>query len=115
MAEIPLTQGMTALVDDADYDHLARKKWHAKRRSNTWYAGTNVRDGKRYRWVSMHRYITDAPKDTVVDHRDSNGLNNTRDNLRVCTQSQNMRNRRGYGRSQYLGVAYDESSGAARP
>ena len=57
----------------------------------------------------MHRLITDAPPGTVVDHRDRNGLNNCRQNLRLCTQQQNLWNRkkgkkRGHSWSPYIGV-----------
>jgi hypothetical protein len=41
----------------------------------------------------MHRIIARAGPDDFVDHRDENGLNNRRDNLRICTHAQNLRNR----------------------
>lgn len=40
----------------------------------------------------MHRYIMDAPKGMVVDHINGDSLDNRRENLRVCTQSQNRMN-----------------------
>lgn len=49
-----------------------------------------------------------------VDHRDHNGLNNTRDNLRVATRSQNHRNRQklpGNATSDYKGVSWDKARG----
>jgi hypothetical protein len=42
----------------------------------------------------MHRVIMDAPKGITVDHRDGNGLNNRRSNMRFATQSQQMMNKR---------------------
>jgi hypothetical protein len=42
----------------------------------------------------MHRMFLDAPLDMEVDHRDRNGLNNQRANLRLATHSQNQANRR---------------------
>lgn len=115
MIEVPLTQGKVALIDDEDADEVLARKWHAKRSPNTWYAGTNIWNGQRYRWVSMHRFILDPPAGLVTDHIDSDGLNNQRANLRICTHSQNLQNRRAFGRSRFLGVAFDDSSTASRP
>lgn len=43
----------------------------------------------------MHRFILDLKKeDPDVDHKDGNGLNNQRSNLRTATRAQNARNRR---------------------
>jgi HNH endonuclease len=91
MKQIPLSQGKVALVDDEDFEYLNQWKWHAYLRKETWYA---MRTGPRpvQSQIYMHRVITDAPKGTDVDHWDHNGLNNQRENLRVCTHSENMAN-----------------------
>lgn len=44
--------------------------------------------------VSLSRLLTSCPPDMVIDHIDRNPSNNCRSNLRVCTQSQNLRNRK---------------------
>ena len=89
---IPLTQGHAALVDDADYDDLARYSWHIIRGKYTVYAAAYDREtgGTLY----MHRLLTGAQAGQDVDHVNHNGLDNRRDNLRVGTRQQNMRNRR---------------------
>ena len=60
----------------------------------------------------MHRLITNAPKGLMVDHINHNGLDNRRKNLRLCTVSQNNRNRRPITRpnkgSKYKGVTFDK-------
>lgn len=46
----------------------------------------------------------------VIDHINGDGLDNTRENLRICTQGQNNRNRKASknGTSKYLGVSWDK-------
>jgi len=90
-AEIPLTQGLVALVDDADYAAVvAAGKWHANPDKHTFYARrTFRRDGGR-QMVPMHRFITGWP---YVDHRNGDGLDNRRQNLRPADNSENSMNR----------------------
>src|ERR1043165_2122866 len=85
--EIPLTQGYVALVDDCDYEWLSQWKWcaHVAKGGRTAYAF-------RAKGIAMHRVIMNAPEGMDVDHRDHNGLNNTRANLRICTHAENQRN-----------------------
>jgi hypothetical protein len=94
---IPLTQDKFAIVDPKDYDQLGQYKWYAKKGGNTYYAARGVRvykDGKYVgvKQILMHRVITNAPAGMMVDHRDHNGLNNRRSNLRLCTREQNAQN-----------------------
>lgn len=94
MREVPLTKGLFALVDDADFDRVATFRWYAFRRGRLWHAARSVkRKGKRST-IHMHRWLLDAPNGVEVDHRDGNGLNNTRENLRLCTHGQNAINHR---------------------
>jgi hypothetical protein len=51
----------------------------------------------------MHRVLLNVPPGMVADHIDGNGLNNTRANLRVCTQAENSFNRRIHSNNK-LGV-----------
>jgi hypothetical protein len=92
--EIKLTtRDMVALVDDDMYDYLMQWKWTVHNGRNTLYA---VRKGKRplQKKVWMHREITNAPAGMQVDHINGDGLCNLRENLRVCTVAENLRNRR---------------------
>jgi len=53
----------------------------------------------------MHRHILELWDSKLsVDHKDRNGLNNQRENIRACTNSENQKNRTASGRSKYLGV-----------
>jgi hypothetical protein len=84
---IYLTHGKVALVDAADFEWLNTFVWTAMLAKSGWYA---VRGGAA-KHVRMHRFILGEPKE-LVDHWDHDGLNNTRRNLRVCTNAENMRN-----------------------
>ncbi len=99
---IPLTQGHFAIVDAADYEWLNQYKWHVKKDKNRYYAESQ----ENRKIIKMHRLITGAPDHLVVDHRDHNGLNNRRWNLRLCSHAENIRNQRPQkgGTSKYKGV-----------
>ena len=102
---ISLTQGQFARVDDADFGWLSKWKWTAQKADHGFYA---MRKDKK-RLILMHRLINDTPHGMVTDHRDSNGLNNQRYNLRNATPLQNVMNRRGKrgGTSRFKGVWFD--------
>jgi hypothetical protein len=95
MKEIPLTQGKTALVDDADYGWLSEFKWRVGEGWNTYYALTNIYlpDGRRTT-RRMHRIILGVGNSDPIDHINHNGLDNRRSNLRLVTTSQNLMNGR---------------------
>lgn len=112
--EIPLTRGQVAIVDAADYEWLSTFKWCAwrSRKTATWYA---VRGLMRHEpgfvppgaTVLMHKAIMAPVPGMLVDHRDHNGLNNHRWNLRYATNAQNNMNQRSTrGTSHFLGVTW---------
>lgn len=96
MKEIPLTQDMVALVDDEDYEGLAKWKWCYRKREHNHigYALRNARkqDGKQAT-IYMHRIILNLPRGCETDHINGNGLDNRKENLRVATITQNRWNR----------------------
>ena len=109
MKEIPLSQGLVALVDDDMYEELSQYKWHAYKHRHTYYAIRNVQFYPGCRTtVKMHRQVMRAQSGEIIDHRDGNGLKNIRDNLRSVTNSQNCANRRSHvgSKSQYKGVSW---------
>lgn len=93
--EIPLSHGLVALIDAGDADAVLRYHWTAFRKPGTeiWYAR---RSAGRKAKVYMHSAVTGW---TLVDHRDRNGLNNQRSNLRPATKSQNAANSPGRSNS----------------
>jgi hypothetical protein len=110
MKEIPLTQNKVALVDDEDFEALNQFNWYAAQRDTRWYAMRNGPKVKRKRlyMVMMHREIVNAPCGVDVDHWNRDGLDNRRKNLRLCSRTENLRNkRRRYdSKSPYKGICY---------
>jgi hypothetical protein len=98
MKEIKLTTGQTALVDDEDFEEVNKYKWYAKKNANgTLYAITEIWHGRksvpRKTRIRMHRLIMKPADNMKVDHKNHNGLDNRKDNLRVCTTAENTRNK----------------------
>ncbi len=115
MKKIALTQGLFALVDDADYEWLNQWKWIANRMKThhiLYYAvrGIPVAKGKQGD-EKMHRLILGLqPGDKrECDHKDGDGLNNQQSNLRICTRMQNQQNQRKQksGSSKHKGVSWN--------
>lgn len=114
-AVIPLSQGKVAYVDANDALMLCKHNWCAveRKEKNTtrWYARRSVK-GEFYgsRKVYMHREIMQPPAELGVDHRDHDGLNNRRSNLRLANDSQNQMNRvkPPVHASKYRGVVWNK-------
>lgn len=96
MIEIPLTQGKVALIDDEDYELVSKHKWCAAKNGTTFYAQTVFRVNGKHKCILMHRLILGLAFGDKChgDHRDGNGLDNRRANLRIAIGGQNQRNRR---------------------
>ncbi len=100
MKKIKLTQEKFAIIDDKDFELISKYKWYAcEWHKNSWYALTNVKINGCRRTMSMHRLLLNFPKNQT-DHRDGNGLNNRRENLREATNIQNQRNRGAHRRTR---------------
>jgi AP2-like factor, euAP2 lineage len=80
-----------ALVSDEDYGFLNQFKWHLSGP----YPCSSI-DGTanklRMHQVVIRHWIGDVPEGYEIDHIDRDKLNNTRENLRLCTKAQNMAN-----------------------
>src|SRR5258708_5073420 len=92
MKTIRLTQGKVALVDDEDFEELSGYRWLASKRMKKWYAVRQLRNRK---FIAMHRAILGLTDSKIQgDHRNGDGLDNRRENLRSCSWPENSRNRR---------------------
>jgi hypothetical protein len=103
MKEITLTQNLVAYVDDEVYQELSKYKWCAHKSRNKFYADRGVAYKIGNKWkvkgVKMHRFVYELIHNISlltnqqIDHLDGNGLNNTIENLRIATPTQNCINK----------------------
>lgn len=117
--QIPLSKGYEATIDIADWDKVRKYKWHVSisknKNSIKHYASANVKVDGVWKQMYMHRYLLDVQKGIVCDHKDGNGLNNTRANIRLATVAQNNQNHsRKRGKLGYMGVYVRKDSGNFR-
>lgn len=82
-------------IDECDLEIFRKYKWKIQYQKNTRYIYCSTYDGIKVKCILFHRLILNCSHGDkkCVDHIDGNGLNNLRDNLRICTHSENMRNR----------------------
>lgn len=120
MIKIPLTQGFEAVIDDIDA-HLAKHKWYAQRDpcgvvyARRWVGTVS---GKQIS-ERLHRAVMGVTDPNVlIDHKDGDGLNCTRANLRMASALLNARNlggpRRNNRTSPFLGVTMRHGKYRAR-
>lgn len=84
--KIPLNRGMFALVNAADYPLVGIYRWvaHHKGKGRHYAVSDNPQ-------IKMHRLILGFPE-SGIDHKNRNGLDNRRCNLRLATHTQNVHN-----------------------
>lgn len=110
MAHIPLFSnihsGLSAIVDDENFELLSSYRWYAFKTKTNYYAVRNEKSNGKVNKILMHRQILGCNSSDVVDHIDHNGLNNTLQNIRVCSIAENNKNRNKVKQtsSKYLGV-----------
>ena len=91
-------------IDATDYPLVSQYRWrYHKAAHSPAYARTGCQTSKTM--ALMHNFIL---KTHGVDHKDGNGLNNRRKNLRLANTQQNTRNgtRRATNTSGFVGVSW---------
>lgn len=112
MKEIQLSKGYVSLVDDDDFERVNSKKWRllVVRKNN--YA---IRDDKdetgEYKSLLMHVFIMGKIDGLTIDHKNHNGCDNQRHNLRYADMTQQNANTiRSQGSSKHKGVHWHKVS-----
>lgn len=107
MRYLPVSGRMLTIVDDDDFSYLKEFNW--KITAKTYPVAYVLRHKKQYP-ILLHRLVmgctwSDAKR---IDHVNGNTLDNRKSNLRFCSHSQNMSNRKKVAgcTSQYLGVYF---------
>lgn len=91
MKEIRLTNSnKTVLVDDEDYESLSQRNWQIDKDGYAYSVVTL--SPYKHKNKTMHRILTNARKNQLVDHINRNKLDNRRENLRLCNRSGNVTN-----------------------
>jgi hypothetical protein len=110
----PFDKGFFVFVDDSDFDILKKYKWYrtssSKKRRKPIYAQMVISSRVKMFNLPLHRILVNAKNGDHVDHIDGDTANNTRSNLRTCS---NMENKRNTGSnikntSGYKGVSYNK-------
>lgn len=101
---IPLAGGRFALVDEEDYDRVSVYNWCSYFNGRVPYAQCDH--------VTMHHFILKVALE--IDHKNLNGLDNRKENLRICSHSENGMNRpkrRTPTSSKFKGVSFARNVG----
>lgn len=105
MYDINNNESARTIVDTQNLDIVTKYKW---RLSTDGYAMGRDAD----KTIMLHRILVGAPKGMVVDHINHNTLDNRNDNLRICTNQDNGRNKMTVSNntSGRNGVSWNKSS-----
>lgn len=105
MKSVFTNSGVEILVDDEVYPWASQFTWYV---TDTGYAYRSVQVGKKKsKNIRMHRELVSAPAGSDVDHINGNRVDNRKENLRICSRSDNLKNktqRRSDNRSGVTGV-----------
>lgn len=93
--------GRVCVIDESDLELASSRRWCAVSARGMTYAYSTTEPK-----IFLHTLLLEAPAGMVPDHKDGNGLNNRRNNLRPATSAQNQANKRKQfgSKSQFKGV-----------
>jgi len=91
--------------DDEDQHLIDKYNWFIQENNcGTYYCRGNLIGGKGLGKQYIHRLVMNAKRGKIIDHADTDPMNNMKYNLRTGTHAQNMRNRGPLKGSKYKGV-----------
>lgn len=95
------------IFDKEDYKKIKNKGISIKKDINTDYVYVYSKN----KVVSLHKIIMNSSKGDLIDHINGNGLDNRKENLRICTKQQNAFNHKKFktNTSGYTGVVWDKN------
>lgn len=91
---IPLTQGLTATVDDEDFAWLKQWRWQTQHAASCIYAVRHCQKAGVEFKVYMHRQIMNAKAGEEVHHKNGDTLDNRRENLEIVDPKKHGNNLR---------------------
>ncbi len=108
--ELPLINSdLVAIVDEDDYARVSKCRWYVgyigRGKRPYVFTGDN-RNSNSNRRRSLHHLICNAP---FVAHKNRDGLDNRKENLRPCTLAQNNMNRRPQNGKRFKGFYFDKN------
>ena len=115
-------QDLNEIIEHEDYAEIVLYDKNCEEVARALIDLDDVDKVKNYRWgltkgyvlnksiKELHRFIADCPDDMIVDHINHNKLDNRKENLRICTKSQNAMNvkKRKNNTSGATGVYWDK-------
>lgn len=106
--EIPLQNGMIALVDDEDYERVSQFQWHIEARPYGKISHISNRE-----LGQLNRYLLDVkdPK-ILITHKNKKRLDNRKDNLTTLAHIEAIRQSKGRknATSKYKGVSWNKAN-----
>lgn len=101
--------GIKFFVDEETYEQFV-KGYRFRMSNNGYVMFSSSKDGLCHKL--LHRMIMDCPEDMMIDHINHDKLNNSRNNLRICTNQQNNMNKgkQKNNKSGIIGVHWDKKS-----
>ncbi len=79
------------LIDEGDFWLLIKYKWYIIPSGHNLFR-VSKNPCKQCSYKYLHRLLLNAKSNEFVDHINGNPLDNRKENLRICTRSENCRN-----------------------